>query len=169
VPADRFHLTVLFMGQVDDAAAAAIRHSLERPFEEAPFDLEIEGVGAFPASGPPRVIWIGVGAGRDAFVRVQRAAYERTAAVLPLEPEREARPHLTLARVKEAGGLRARSLVAGLEPRSLGRQRVAGVTLFHSRPVRGGVEYAQLLTIPLEAGTAGKAGRAGKGAPFPSA
>ena len=41
-------------------------------------------------------------------------------APLPLVPERDARPHLTLARVKEPAGLRARALLEGKEGVMLG-------------------------------------------------
>ena len=93
----------------------AVRGALVRPFAEPRFDLAIAGAGVFPASGKPRVIWAGCGDGAAAFVRVQREAYARIAAVVPLEPERDPRPHLTLARVKDAGGLRGSALLAGME------------------------------------------------------
>ena len=87
--------------------------------------------------------------GAAAFVRVQREAYTRIAAAVPLEPERDARPHLTLARVKDAGGLRGRALLAGMEHVPLGTLEVGAVTLFESRPVGNGVEYVPLVEVPM--------------------
>lgn len=150
VPAERFHLTVLFIGHVNPSQFDAVRHSLNAPFAEPRFDVTLAGAGVFPASGKPRVIWAGCGEGPGPFTRLQREAYARIAAVLPLEPERDARPHLTLARVKDAGGLRAAALLAGTEDVPLGTLPVNAVTLFESRPVRSGVEYVPLLEVPLD-------------------
>ncbi len=149
VPPDRFHFTVLFIGHVAPAQVDAVRDALVRPFAEPRFDLAMAGAGVFPASGKPRVIWAGCSDGAAAFVRVQHEAYTRIAAVVPLEPERDPRPHLTLARVKDAGGLRSRALLAGMEHVPLGTLQVGAVTLFESRPVRNGVEYVPLVEVPV--------------------
>ena len=149
VPADRFHVTVLFIGQVGPSQVDAVRDALARPLAEPRFDLAIAGAGVFPASGKPRVIWAGCGDGAAAFVRVQHEAYLRLATVVPLEPERDPRPHLTLARVKDPAGLRAASLLDGTEHVPLGSIPVDAVTLFESRPVRNGVEYLPVVGVPL--------------------
>ena len=149
VPPDRFHLTVVFIGHVRPPQVDDLRGALVRPFAEPRFDLSIVGAGVFPASGKPRVIWAGCSDGVAAFVRVQHEAYTRIAAVVPLEPERDPRPHLTLARVKDAGGLRSRALLAGMEHVPLGTLEVGAVTLFESRPVGNGVEYVPLVEVPV--------------------
>ena len=151
VPPERFHLTVLFIGHVTPPQFEAVRAALKRPFAEPRFDLAVAGAGVFPASGRPRVIWAGCGDGASAFIRLQHEAYARIAAAVPLEPEREARPHLTLARVKDPAGLRAGALLSGRDDVPLGTLRVDGVTLFESRPVRDGVEYEPLLQTSLAA------------------
>ncbi len=144
VAPERFHLTVLFIGHITAAQLSSVREALASPFAEPVFDLAVAGAGTFPSTGRPRVIWAGCGAGVEAFVRLQREAYARIAAVVPLEPEREARPHLTLARVKDPAGLSARTLqVAGGEA-PLGTLRVDAVTLFESRSSRAGVEYVAM-------------------------
>jgi RNA 2',3'-cyclic 3'-phosphodiesterase len=151
VPPDRFHLTVLFIGHVSAAQAGAVRLALESPFSEPPFDLTMVGAGVFPASGRPRVVWAGCGDGQPAFVRIQREAYARLGGVLPLEPEPDPQPHLTLARVKEPAGLRARSLLAETEGVRLGMIRVDAVTLFESRQGGGSLQYVPLMKTALEA------------------
>jgi 2'-5' RNA ligase len=150
VAADRFHLTVLFIGHVSPPQVDGVRHSLNAPFAEPRFELTLAGAGVFPPSSRPRVIWAGCREGTGPFTRLQREAYARIAAVLPLEPERDARPHLTLARVKDAGGLPAAALLAGTEDVPPGTLPVSAVTLFESRPVRSGVEYVPLLEVPLD-------------------
>jgi 2'-5' RNA ligase len=144
VPPDRYHLTVLFIGRVDESQFEPLRAAFATPLHEPPFEIAIEGAGVFPTRGAPRAIWAGVTDGHEAFARVQREAYVRASQVVPLEPEREARPHLTLARVKEPGGLRASALLDGFDRARLGIQRVDAITVFESRPTGGGVQYLPL-------------------------
>jgi RNA 2',3'-cyclic 3'-phosphodiesterase len=149
VPSDRFHLTVLFIGHVSDAQFQQICRALSEAFAEGPFALAIEGAGAFPPRGTPRVLWAGCGSGREAFVRLQREAYARVSALVALDAERDATPHLTLARVKEPAGLQASALFAGLDSTPLGTITVNAVTLFESRPVRNGVQYVPMMETAL--------------------
>src|SRR5215208_5796917 len=60
VAPENMHLTVRFIGHVDDVRAPSIVDALCRPLEIPSFDLELGGFGAFPASGPPRVLWMGL-------------------------------------------------------------------------------------------------------------
>jgi 2'-5' RNA ligase len=104
---DNLHVTLLFLGEVDDrdlsalcGAVAEVCATLE------PFVASIEGVGCFPNPRRPRVVWVGVGAGRQELVALHDA----------LEPpllelgcyrreERRYTPHVTLGRVRgEPGG-----------------------------------------------------------------
>ena len=46
------------------------------------------------------------------------------------------RPHVTLARVKDAGGLRVRGLFDGIGDRAFGMSAVDAITLFQSSVIR---------------------------------
>jgi len=66
-----------------------------------PFDLALRGLGAFPGSTRPRVLWAGVGAGAQAAVDLAARVDEALAA---LGFAAEARPfsaHVTLGRARE--------------------------------------------------------------------
>jgi 2'-5' RNA ligase len=153
VGADRLHLTVRFVGELDDATATRVQQALAPPIAVAPFELTLEGLGVFPPKGPARVVWVGINAGRDGMVAVERevsARLERCG--LPRE-SRAYSPHLTLARVRDAGGLRSRALLdgareAGEAPRGVS-SRVDAITLFQSRLSPKGPTYVPLLHTPL--------------------
>jgi len=151
VPADRFHLTVLFIGHVDDETSASLGRALTPPLAQPAFEMTATGAGVFPATGRPRVIWAGFSTGRDAFARLQQEVLARIATVVPLEPSHDAQPHITLARVKDAAGLRAGALLEGRAASPLGTLRVDAVTLFESRPAAGGVEYLERQRVLLAA------------------
>ena len=149
VTAERLHVTVRFIGHVDEAKADAIRAVLEPPLALHSFDLTVSGVGAFPPKGSPRVVWAGLTAGRDQLLTVERSVSERLAhAGVPRE-ERPYRPHLTLARVREAAGLRSAPLVDALRDVSLGTTSVDAITLFESRLSPTGPTYVPLARTPL--------------------
>jgi RNA 2',3'-cyclic 3'-phosphodiesterase len=149
VPEDRLHITVRFIGSVDDGVAAGIRTALEPPIELAPFDIEVTGTGTFPGRGAPRVIWAGMQAGRASLIALEREVSERLGR-LGLAPEpRVFSPHLTLARVRDAAGLNAARLLDGLEREMVGTARVDAITLFESRLSPKGSTYLALQRTPL--------------------
>jgi 2'-5' RNA ligase len=102
VPPENMHLTVRFIGQVDDGLAPALIDALTPGLDIAPFDLELDGCGAFPQNGPPRVLWMGLTQGLPSLTLMHQAFNRR---LRPFGFEPEGRPynaHLTLARVKDA-------------------------------------------------------------------
>ena len=156
IAADRMHLTIRFIGEVDDGKASMVRQALDEPLGVTPFGLTLCGAGTFPASGTPRVVWLGVTEGREPLLRVER---EITARLLPLgipAEDRAYRPHLTLARVRDPARLRSGDLVEGLTDRRIGTAHIETITLFHSKLSPKGPTYTPLLRTPLAgAGIAG--------------
>jgi 2'-5' RNA ligase len=152
IPADRMHLTVRFIGEVDERKGAALRETLQPALPVTPFDLTLCGAGTFPKGGTPRVVWLGTTGGRDQLLLVEREISSRLTP-LGLPPEDRAyNPHLTLARVREPAGLRSSRLVEGLAERTVGTTHVDAITLFHSKLSPKGPTYLPLLRIPLGVG-----------------
>jgi 2'-5' RNA ligase len=152
VEAANLHITLWFIGEVDETRADALRSSMQPPFATPRFDVKLEGLGAFPPGGTPRVIWIGMTAGREPLVALHGEIRDRLA---PLGYEPEARPfspHLTVARVKDirAGGAKAVRAVLASQPVVLERYTQAAVTLFRSRTSPKGAQYESLLRVPLK-------------------
>jgi 2'-5' RNA ligase len=157
IAAGNLHITLWFIGEVADDRAAAILTAIDRPFDIAPFDLHIAGLGAFPPTGAPRVFWLGVRHGGESLARLHG---ELAVRLTPLGIEPERRPysaHLTIARVKpgwkdvhpSAGGygdLRAalRELAA-----DAGACPIKEVTVFRSRLSPKGAAYEAVLRVPL--------------------
>ena len=150
IPADRLHLTVRFIGEVDERTAAAVGDVLACPVEVAPFDLTLSGAGTFPGRGAPRVIWIGVTDGRDGLLAVEREVTSRLTRLAMPEEARAYSPHLTLARVREPAGLRTADLLDGLTGQHVGSVRIDAITLFQSKLSPKGPSYTPLLRISCE-------------------
>jgi 2'-5' RNA ligase len=153
VAPERMHLTLRFIGEIADAAADGVIHALRAPLGLAPFDVDWKGLGAFPKSGPPRVLWAGIDRGCDELVAVEREVGARLDAVKIPREERPYSPHLTLARVREAAGLRSAVLFEGLADNALGTTRVDAITLFQSKLSPKGPTYVTLQKTSLRGGS----------------
>jgi 2'-5' RNA ligase len=140
---ERLHVTIRFIGDADETRAQAIRIALGPAIDAPVFDITVEGVGAFPPKGPPRVFWAGLTDGREGLLEVERAVSQRLDTLAPAE-DRPYAPHLTLARVKEPAGLSRHTLFEGLGSRQFGRVHVDAITLFESRPSPKGATHVPL-------------------------
>lgn len=118
------HLTLAFLGDTPDPRLAEVIAGAEAAAAgQRAFEIVLDQAGRFPVSGVPRVVWLGVGAGRGPLQaladRVVTALRERALrfAARPFQP------HLTLARIPERTPLpEARAIaaaVAGLRVRPL--------------------------------------------------
>lgn len=151
VPPERLHVTVRFIGNVDDHRTRAIRSALEAPLTVKPFNLIVAGVGTFPKGRPPRVIWAGISQGLSELQQMEQEISGRLERRGIAREERDYTPHVTLARVRDAAGLRASPLLQGLSEGTLGTSRVDAATLFESRLSPKGPAYISLQRTPLAA------------------
>jgi 2'-5' RNA ligase len=150
IPSANLHLTVWFLGEVADRPAALLMEQLRAPLPVAAFELELRGCGAFPRGGPPRILWIGTGAGAEGMAHAYGELARRLS---PLGYAPEARPyspHLTIARLKDPGrGVRTIRETLAAEPATCGRMAVRALTLFRSRLSPHGAVYEPLQRVPL--------------------
>jgi 2'-5' RNA ligase len=152
VPQDNLHITLWFLGDVDERRLALLMEALGRPFRAAPFTAQFASLGAYPPGGNPRVIWAGVEEGREDLQSLYAELAERLPA-LGFEPERRPySPHVSLARVKDIPRSEGSALRAVLQTSSgeAARFAVGGLTLFRSRTLPSGSEYESLLRVPLK-------------------
>ncbi|QSQ22600.1 RNA 2',3'-cyclic phosphodiesterase [Pyxidicoccus parkwayensis] len=147
VKAEGVHLTLVFLGEVEEARLPSLREALEPVgSRHAPFVLSVGGGGSFGSPSRPRVLWADVRGETDALKALQADA----AAVLqPLGFESEHREytaHLTLARAKDPHGDPALARCAqALHTSDFGEGRVDRLILFESR----GGHYHSRLEVPL--------------------
>jgi RNA 2',3'-cyclic 3'-phosphodiesterase len=139
VEADDMHITLRFVGDIDERTADDFADRL-RDIRVEPFPITIAGVGAF-AGREARVLWAGVEGG-SALEHLYRAN-ERAARAAGLERDARAfKPHVTLARAR---GVRPRLAARFLEEN--GGVRLSPFTasrfvLMSARPGSGGPPYA---------------------------
>jgi 2'-5' RNA ligase len=97
VPPERWHLTLVFLGEVDDARVERLAAGVG-PVAAAwpPLALGLRGSGAFPG-----VLWIGLAGDLADLDRLARAARRAVRAAGVAVERRPYRPHLTVARCRQ--------------------------------------------------------------------
>jgi 2'-5' RNA ligase len=137
-----FHLTLKFLGEIDDAQAGRVKAILaEAARRHKAFALRLEGTGAFPGERNPRVLWVGVTA-EPGLAALQGDLDRELEAEGFAREERPFQPHLTLGRVKGRDRLERATLELEKHRRDdFGSMTVRKVALFESRLRPEGAEY----------------------------
>ena len=151
VPAANLHVTLKFLGQLDEARVAAIADALGSAASRAdPFDVDFRGLGAFPTTSRPRVVWAGLEGGRALGALAGAVDAALAALGLPREP-RPFAAHVTLGRVRAPR--RNPALAEALaRPADFGRLAVTRVSLMRSDLRPGGARYTELAGVLLARG-----------------
>ena len=140
VDRDSLHLTLRFIGDVEQPVANELRQALGavRGYE---FELSLHGMGSF-GGGKPRTIWAGVRPS-EALAALQ-AEHETICRRIGLVPEaRQFTPHVTVARMR-GGRVSSAEVQTYLARHALYQSRVFNVdqfVLLSSRPSKGGGPY----------------------------
>ena len=142
------HLTLKFLGETPARRVGEIRAVLDSSAQACrPFQLTAEGLGCFPNTARPRVVWAGIRGGPN-LGDLQKHLEEGLGRIgFPAE-HRAFSPHLTLGRVKDGvAGARLEEIgraVEGASLESAAGMDVKEVCLFKSVLRPGGAEYSVL-------------------------
>jgi 2'-5' RNA ligase len=143
VPPQNWHLTLLFLGGVSAEAVEGCIAALRAAVLPAPFSLQLRpGVTAVDRRGRTEMLW----ATFEPSLPFAQLCY-RVADALGRTPDKEPRPHVTLARTRKdfRGRLNA-ALFPPLEPLSF---RVDGFELWESKLAPGGATYHSLTRFQI--------------------
>jgi 2'-5' RNA ligase len=152
VEKDNLHVTLLFLGEVDDRELPALCRAVDDVTQTMPaFSLSVEGAGCFPNPRRPRILWVGIGAGADEVVALhdgleppllELGCYRRE--------ERKYMPHVTLGRLR--GEQAPQGLAAALTKQqawSAGEASVREVHVMSSELTSHGPSYTILSRAKL--------------------
>jgi 2'-5' RNA ligase len=150
VRAENLHVTLRFLGGVDEATIGTVREALaEAAADLAPFRIVLQGFGAFPTPRAPRVVWVGVTDGGERLgalhARVEAALARRR---IPAE-DRPFHAHVTLGRAREPRGAPGLAESLGGPGEPLGETLVDAVHLMRSDLDPAGSRYSVLAREPL--------------------
>ena len=152
---EHLHLTLLFLGEVQEARVPAVVEAMNTAVDLTAFALAFGGTRVFPPHGAPRVLWMGVIKGAAPLTNLQSEIAERTRRLGIAFDERPFHPHLTLGRWRKSRRGRTTPLVGegGALHRSgeIASMRVTRAIMFRSRLSSAGPTYTVLAHANLTA------------------
>jgi 2'-5' RNA ligase len=147
VPVDQIHLTLAFLGEVEDAAMERLTGEVAR-VQVTEFQLCFSGTGCFPDRSRPRVLWIGL----EPHPLLNTLAAKVREAVLTCgipQEERPFSPHITLARLKLPASGEVGAFLDRNRKLRLPALRVREFTLYQSRLTPQGAVHTPVRGFPL--------------------
>ncbi len=155
VAPEGIHLTLKFLGGVDASRMAELQAALTDACRGIPpFELKISGIGAFPNTRRPRVVWVGLEG--DTAIAAQlagRIEAECSKLAFPRE-ERPFSPHLTIGRIKRDASPSDQQfvgeMVAQAQVGELGEIKARQVSIMKSDLRPTGSIYTRLYAVDLE-------------------
>ena len=145
------HLTLKFLGEVDQSIVADITSALQEAIEPFEAGVRIAELGGF-GGARLRVVWVGVDGDTEALASLAGRVDQALRPLgFPLE-RRPFAPHLTLARVQDRVGpperQRLAALIEGYRPAPMPSMLLTEVSLMQSILRPGGSVYRRLATFP---------------------
>jgi len=146
VDAGNLHLTLRFVGEVDEGVAADIDDALAR-LQARRFTLQLAGAGVF-GDGKPRQLWVGVE--REPALSALQGKIEQALIRIGIPPEpRKFAPHVTLARLREARRDDVQRFLALNGQFRAAPLAVERFSLIASYPTKAGSVYEDQADYPL--------------------
>ena len=159
VKPDTIHLTMKFLGEIEDAAVDSLRAKVSSAIDgQAALDIPLGKLGAFPRVEAPRALWIGPSSDWASQARATQAQelvdrIEEACEHFAVPRDTHAwRPHLTVARVREGQREVGQALQAsGLITRTqqIGALRLSEISLMKSEMRPHGPVHTPLWTVAL--------------------
>ncbi|MEM2098377.1 MAG: RNA 2',3'-cyclic phosphodiesterase [Candidatus Bathyarchaeia archaeon] len=99
VETQNIHITLRFLGDITPPMIEKIFMEMQK-IQFTPFTIHIKGIGAFPDTRYPRIVWAGITEGTNQLKNIFNQLEPRLH-TLGIQPDQKGfSPHLTIARVK---------------------------------------------------------------------
>lgn len=147
---DIVHMTVKFLGEIDEKKAGEVKASLDSVARTTkPFELTLKDIGAFPKIANPRVIWVGLGKGASESTELALKVDEALSGIGFQKEERPFSPHLTIGRVRSAPNKaklaeKMASAASSFQLSAVSPHRVSSLILFRSTLTPQGSIYTKI-------------------------
>lgn len=153
VPTKNIHLTLKFIGNIAASHVDFLKQLLTQTADSHPqFNLQIGGIGSFPNSKRPRVLWAGIHAPAE-LASLQKSIEAGTTRLGYEKEEKTFSPHLTLGRVRqnldETALQKIHITLDTIQLGNIGSTRVDSIHLYKSELHTSGSIYTKLFSAPL--------------------
>jgi 2'-5' RNA ligase len=149
---NNIHLTLKFLGDIEETSVNSIIRAIRGTCKNhKSINIDIRGIGTFPAGRSPRVLWAGVGNNGE-LLHLQKEI-DKEMASLGFAPEKRGfSPHLTLGRFRSSRGRdELMATIDMITHDSFGQFDVRSVYLIKSDLKPSGAVYSRIAEFPLDA------------------
>jgi 2'-5' RNA ligase len=150
---ENFHLTLRFLGDVPSNRLEELTGALAAAAApQAPLNMKVAGLGCFPNSRRPRVLWAGIHDEAGGLAELARRIAVATDSFSRQPAEKRFAGHLTLARVRRIGGNSSSVIdefIKETAALAVGNWRAETVELVRSELNPAGSRYTTLERLPL--------------------
>lgn len=147
VPDDQLHLTLKFIGEVENSRLLDIHEAL-KGIRQLSFILRLQGVGVFPPRGTPRVLWTGALPVENSVIL--RNNIEKVLGDIGIpRGKKKYTPHVTLARLRNSPIRQLQQFLAGNAFFQTADFTVDSFILYSSRLTSKGAIHTVEASYPL--------------------
>jgi len=145
-----WHITLFFLGSTEESAVSMLEQLIEESFSKIQaYQTELCGVGVFPNTLNPKVLWLGL-----ENLEPLMSAYSKLGESLQQNgfsfDQKPLKPHLTIARVKRTDNPSAfQSLLSEYQETVFDQINMSKVVLFESITTPAGPIYKSLFVKQL--------------------
>ena len=143
---ENWHLTVRFLGDVEEAAADRVVREVDVVDRGSAFRVRWGSLGAFPRPRRANVLWLGVDQGEHEAERLAAVVEEAVEGAGFAPEDRPFRSHLTLSRLRPDQDVSP--ILEAVPPIGLAMP-VSRVVLYRSHLGPGGPRYEEVESFPL--------------------
>ena len=151
VEKENLHFNLKFFGSIDGETIESITHSVEGVLKQVkPFKVEVKSLNTFPNNKFLRVLWIGVGKGKQNIINLH-SLIENSLSKLGFPKEDKGFvPHLTLCRIHSQRNIgELKETIKANSDMSFGEFYVGSIFLIQSRLSSKGPVYIDLKKFEL--------------------
>ena len=147
VEAENLHINLKFLGDTPNEEIEKISFAVQNTADNfKKFNIEVKGLGFFPESNNPRVIWAGVSS-EEIFKLHDLLESNLSNIGLPRD-SRNFSPHITLARIKSADKEKLRRVIQNNDS-TIGIFEASEITLVKSELSEEGPSYSDIRKFRL--------------------
>ena len=154
VDSKNIHLTLKFLGEIDDAQLHKIEQILDTAAKnQNPYHVRISTAGAYPKAHTPRVIWVGIDEGDQETKNLAKILEDQIEKIGIPKEDTPFSSHITIGRTRS--GMGRENLIEGLaslanDYKEMPQEFLASkITLFKSTLTPGGPVYDILKEVSL--------------------
>ncbi len=151
VEKENLHINLKFLGSKTKKEAEEIKNCVKEAISNfKKFEIEIKGMGAFPSKSYIRVLWLGIGSGKNRLEQLYDELENNFEKIGIPKESREFSPHITLCRLRSQKNKNLlKEIISKYEHKSFGKLKVDALFLIQSKLSPKGPKYINIEKFDL--------------------